>query len=182
MQGRRTLVERRRSANLIEESIQSIQELATEITQTVVELPEDTLRWKPTADAWSIAEILGHVQEATPYWAGEIQRVVANPDTEWGRNHQDESRLNAVAATAQRGIGDLIAGVAKAANAVVAVLRKLNEQDLQIESPSRNPRWGVKPMSFVLDHLIVSHLRGHRDQIKRTLDQFAAAHAGDLKK
>ena len=37
-------------------------------------------------------------------------------------------------------------------------------------------------MSFVLDHLIVSHLREHRDQIKRTLDQFVAAHAGDLKK
>jgi uncharacterized damage-inducible protein DinB len=174
--------EGRGSAHLIDESIQSIQELATEITQTAVELPEDSLRWKPAADAWSIAEILGHVQEATPYWAGEIQRVVANPGTEWGRNHQNESRLAAVAATPQRSIRDLIAGVAEAANAVVAVLRKLNDQDLQIESPSRNPRWGVKPMSFVLDHLIVSHFRGHRDQIKRTLDQFAAAHAGDLKK
>jgi hypothetical protein len=127
-------------------------------------------------------EILGHLEEAMPYWAAEIQRVVANPGTEWGRNHQNESRLAAVAATPQRSIGDLIAGVAKAANAVTAVLRKLNERDLQIESPSRNPRWGVKPMSFVLDHLIVSHLRGHRDQIKRTLDQFAAAHVGDLKK
>jgi uncharacterized damage-inducible protein DinB len=176
------LPERGHSANLIEESIQSIQELAGEITQTVAELPEYALRWKPTADAWSVAEILGHVQEATPYWASEIQRVVANPGTEWGRNHQNESRLAAVAATPQRSIRDLIAGVTKAANAVVTVLRKLNEQDLQIESPSRNPRWGVKPMSFVLDHLIVSHLRGHRDQIKRTLDQFAAAHAGDLKK
>jgi uncharacterized damage-inducible protein DinB len=172
----------RRSARLLEESIQSIQELATEIRQTVVELPEDALRWKPTADAWSIAEILAHVQEATPYWADEIQRVVGKPGTEWGRNHQNESRLAAVAATPQRSIRDLIGGIAEATNAVVAVLRKLNEQDLQIESPSRNPRWGVKPMSFVLDHLIVSHLRGHRDQIKRTLDQFAAAHAGDLEK
>lgn len=172
----------RHSAHLIEESVQSIQKLATEITQTVVELPEEALRWKPTADAWSIAEILGHVEEAMPYWAAEIQRVAANPGTEWGRNHQNESRLAAVAATPQRSIGDLIAGVAKAANAVAEVLRKLNEQDLQIESPSRNPPWGVKPMSFALDHLIVSHLRGHRDQIKRTLDQFAAAHAGDLEK
>lgn len=170
------------SARRIEESIQSIQELAAEITHTVVELPEDALRWKPAADVWSMAEILGHVQEAMPYWVGEIQRVVTNPGAEWGRNHQNESRLAAVAATPRRSIRDLIAGVAETANAVVAVLGKLNDQDLQIESPSRNPRWGVKPMSFVLDHLIVSHLRGHRDQIKRTLDQFAATHAGDLKK
>jgi uncharacterized damage-inducible protein DinB len=174
--------EGRHSAHLIDESVQSIQELANEITQTVVELPEDALRWKPAADAWSIAEILGHIEEAMPYWAAEIQRVVANPGTEWGRNHQNESRLAAVAATPRRSVGDLIAGVAKAGNTVAAVLRRLNEQDLQIESPSGNPRWGIKPMSFVLDHLIVSHLRGHRDQIKRTLDQFAAANAGDPKK
>jgi hypothetical protein len=36
-------------------------------------------------------------------------------------------------------------------------------------------------MSFVLDHLIVSHLRGHRDQIMRNLIQFSAQ-ASELNK
>ena len=172
--------EEKRHAPLLEESIQSVQELASEVMQTVTELPEDVLRWKPAESIWSITEILGHVEEATPYWAGEIQRVVKNPGTQWGRNHHDEARLAAVAAAPQRSTRDVIAGFSQAANGVVSSLRTLRERDLQIESPSRNARWGVKPMSFVLEHLIVSHLRGHRDQIMRNLSQFSA-HAGELK-
>jgi uncharacterized damage-inducible protein DinB len=171
----------KRHAPLLEESIQSIQELAGEITQTVTELPEDVLRWKPAEGVWSITQILSHVQEAGPYWTGEIQRVIANPGTMWGRNHHDEARLAAVAAASQRSTRDVIAGFGQATNAVVSVLRTLRQTDLQIESPSRNPRWGIKPMSFVLDHLIVSHLRGHRDQIVRNLSQFPAQ-AGELKR
>jgi hypothetical protein len=161
--------EEKRPAPLLEESIQSIQALAGEVSQTVTELPDDVLRWKPAEDVWSMVEILGHVQEAAPYWAGEIQRVIANPGTHWGRNHHDEARLAAVAATSQRSTRDIIAGFDQAVNAVLSVLGTLRETDLQVESPSRNPRWGLKPMSFVLDHLIVSHLRGHRDQIMRNL-------------
>ena len=165
--------EETRSAGLLEDSIHSIQELTAEITGTVAELPESVLRWKPAEHAWSITEILGHVQEAVPYWAGEIQRVAANPGAEWGRNHENESRLAAVVATSQRNTRDIVAGLGNAMNAAVAILRTLQDSDLQIEAPSRNPRWREKPMSFVLDHLIVSHLRGHRDQIARNLDQFA---------
>jgi hypothetical protein len=164
--------EETRPAVGLEDSIHSIQKLMSEITETVEELPEDVLRWKPDKEVWSIAEILGHVQEAIPYWAGEIQRVAANPGVEWGRDHQNESRLAAVAAASQRSAGEVVAGLGNAKNNVIAVLGTLRDQDLQIEGLSRNPRWGVKPMSFVLDHLIVSHLRGHRDQIRRNLDQF----------
>jgi hypothetical protein len=165
--------EETRSARVLEDSIHSFQELMTEISETVAGLPEDVLRWKPAEDAWSITEILGHVQEAMPYWAGEIHQVVANPGAEWGRNHQNESRLAAVAATSQRSTRDVVAGLGNAKNAVIAVLRTLRDKDLQIEGPSRNPHWEVKPMYFVLEHLIVSHLRGHRDQIRRNVDQFA---------
>jgi uncharacterized damage-inducible protein DinB len=180
MRERRAMPEEMRPSRLLEESIRSIQELAAEITQTVTELPENVLRWKPAQDVWSITEILGHVEEAAPYWAGEIQRVVANPGAEWGRNHQNEARLAAVAATSQRSKQDVVTGFGQAANAVVTALRTLREKDLRIESPSKNPRWGIKPMSFVLDHLIVSHLRGHRDQIIRNLNQFSTQ-AGKLR-
>jgi hypothetical protein len=173
--------EEKRHAPLLEESIQSIQQLTDEVMQTVTELRDDVLRWKPAEDVWSITQILSHVQEAAPYWAGEIQRVVANPGTMWGRNHHDDARLAAVAATSQRSTRDVIAGFGQAMNAVVSVLRTLRETDLQIDSPSRNPRWGIKPMSFVLDHLIVSHLLGHRDQIMRNVSQFSAQF-GELKK
>lgn len=156
----------------IEESIRAIEELAAEISDTVSKLPEEVIRWKPAPEAWSIQEILSHVEEAAPYWANEMRRVVAHPGVEWGRNHHNEARLAAVAASSQRSSQELIAGVTKASAAAVDILRRLRDGDLRVESPSRNPRWGTKPMSFVLDHLIVSHMRGHLEQIRRNLDQF----------
>jgi uncharacterized damage-inducible protein DinB len=172
--------EETRHAPRLADSIQTVEALAGEITQTVSELPDEVLRWKPAENVWSIAQILGHVGEAAPYWAGEIQRVIANPGAQWGRNHHDEARLAAVAATSQRSTRDIVAGFSEAAKTVASTLRSLRETDLQIQSPSRNPRWGVKPMSFVLDNLVVSHLRGHRDQIMRNLSQYSA-HAGKLR-
>lgn len=159
----------------LQESIESIQKSASGIVETVGNLPEQVIRWKPAPEVWSILEILCHVEEAVPYWADEIQRVAANPGIEWGRGHQNEARLAAVAASSQRKTKDLLAGIQKSAQKAVVLLAKLRDEDLRIESPSRNPRFGTKPMSFVLDHLLVAHLRGHLGQIQRNIEQFEAA-------
>jgi hypothetical protein len=39
---------------------------------------------------------------------------------------------------------------------------------------SRNPRWGVKPAGFIVDHLIVQHLEKHLGQIRRNVAQYQA--------
>src|ERR1700733_8788465 len=159
---------------VLQESIASVEESTTGIMDAVGKLPEEAVRWKPTPEVWSIHEILCHVDEAIPYWAEEIDRVVAKPGVEWGRNHQSEARLAAVAASSQRKTGDVLASIQKGSQKTVAVLRKLKDDDLNIESPSRNPRFATKPMSFVLDHLIVTHLRNHFGQIKRNIEQLSA--------
>jgi uncharacterized damage-inducible protein DinB len=160
---------------VLKESIQSIQRTSNSIVETVSRLPDETIRWKPAPEVWSIQEILSHVEEAVPYWADEIRRVVASPGTEWGRGHQNEARLAAVAASSRRSATEVLAGIQKGVQEAIAVLGKLRDEDLSIESPSRNPRFGTKPMSFVLDHLLVAHLRGHLGQIERNIDQFVAA-------
>ena len=40
---------------------------------TVTRLSEETIRWKPSEEEWSIMQILCHVVEAVPYWLGEIE-------------------------------------------------------------------------------------------------------------
>jgi hypothetical protein len=42
-----------------------------------------------------------------------------------------------------------------------------------VEAASRNPRWGVKPASFVVDELLVHHVAKHQSQIRRNAAQFA---------
>jgi uncharacterized damage-inducible protein DinB len=162
---------------VLKTSIESIQNSVDRIVQAVAGLPDETLKWKPTSEAWSILEVLCHVEEAVPYWAAEIQRVVANPGIEWGRGHQNEARLAAVsiAASGQRSAKDVVAGIQEGAARTLAILKGLHDRDLSIESPSRNPRFGTKPMAFVLNHLLVAHLESHLGQICRSLEQFAVA-------
>lgn len=57
-------------------------------------------------------------------------------------------------------------------SAACEVLSRLRDEDLSIEAPSRNPRWGVKPAGFILDTLLVKHLEGHRQQIQRNVKEF----------
>ncbi len=156
-------------------SIESIQDSVKSLIETVSPLPDQTMQRRPAPEVWSILEILCHVEEAVPYWANEIQRVAASPGVEWGRGHQNEARLAAVAASSQRTAKDVVEGIQKSTARAVAILGGLRDEDLAIESPSRNPRFGTKPMSFILDHLLVAHLRGHLAQIHRNLEQLAAA-------
>jgi hypothetical protein len=58
---------------------------------------------------------------------------------------------------------------------VQTTLSSLSEDDLNIESPSRNPRFGTKPMSFIVDHLLVEHLDTHLKQIRRNVQQYKEA-------
>src|SRR5581483_5616020 len=97
--------------SILESAISSVQVLAREIYDTVSALPEHVIRWKPAPDKWSIQEILGHMEEAVPYWANEMERVVSHSGTEWGRNHEDAARLAALADCLQRSPQELLAGV-----------------------------------------------------------------------
>jgi hypothetical protein len=40
------------------------------------DLPEDLLRWKPSADRWSIAEVLGHLADIELVYADRTRRIV----------------------------------------------------------------------------------------------------------
>jgi hypothetical protein len=40
------------------------------------DLPEDLLRWKPAAERWSIAEVLGHLADIEMVYADRTRRIV----------------------------------------------------------------------------------------------------------
>lgn len=154
-------------------SIQSIHETIDEILNICKSLPEGIVTWKPDENKWSILEVLCHVEEATPYWLNEIERLIQNPGAEWGRGLQHEGRLAAVAQADKRQLDEVCEGIAKSKEKVRSVLSSLDEKDLAKEAPSRNPRFGTKPLQFIVDHLLVEHLITHLKQINRNIQQFA---------
>lgn len=156
----------------LQDRIHSINQSLDQIVEISKDLNEEILRYKPADDAWSIMEILCHVEEATTYWLNELTQVIASPGIEWGRGLQHEGRLNAVAQSGQRTRDEVLNGIIASKQKVRDVLSPLTAEDLAIESPSRNPRFGTKPMAFIADHLLVEHVEKHLNQIKRNLRQY----------
>ncbi|MFS0781198.1 DinB family protein [Bacillus sp. 1P06AnD] len=156
----------------INQSIESIQATLDQIVETVESLPEDSIRWKPSDDEWSILQILSHISEATPYWIGEIKTVVADPGSEWGRGMQDSARLAAVAEPEKLSSEKVEEQVKQLKNQVEVELGGLTEEQLKKESPHRNfAKFGNKPVSFIIGHFIEEHLKGHLGQINRNISK-----------
>ncbi len=156
----------------MQEAIASIQESIDGIIQTVKGLSEEQIGFKPSEEAWSVQEVLVHVEEVIPYWLNEIERLRQSPGIEWGRGLQDPARLAAVAQAGQRSTADVLAKIEGMKDLVEGRLSALTEEELKREAPSRNPRFGTKPMRFIVDHLLVEHVAKHLGQIQRNLKQF----------
>jgi uncharacterized damage-inducible protein DinB len=155
----------------IQPAIESVQQSLNQMIETTNSLSEETIRWKPSDEEWSIMEILCHVLEAIPYWIGEINQLKANPGTEWGRNHLQQARLDAVAAADQRTVEEIIKNLTSLKDQIEVELGSLDSDTLAAEAPSRNPNFGTKPISFIVNHLIVEHARKHVGQIQRNLSK-----------
>ncbi|PTX64633.1 DinB family protein [Melghirimyces profundicolus] len=131
-------------------------------------LEEGTLRQKPAPGEWSAQEVLCHVAEANVFWINELKRVVQSPGP-WGRGMDHEGRLKAVAQAGDRNPSKVIEEIGESGEWADTVLAGLREEDLDVEAPHRNPKFGTRPMSFLLDHFMVEHLDRHIRQIDRIL-------------
>lgn len=158
----------------MQEAIASIQHSLDQIIASAKGLSPEVAAWKPAEDKWSVMEVLVHVDEAIPYWLDEISRLLDQPGMEWGRGLQDEKRLAAIETASSRSLDDVLASIEKIKERVASVLAPLTEEQLKREAPSRNPRFGTKPLSFIVDHLLVEHADKHVQQIKRNLEQYEA--------
>jgi uncharacterized damage-inducible protein DinB len=157
----------------IRQSIELLQQTVDKMIDTVSGLTGETIRKQPSEDEWSIMQILCHVTEAVPYWLGEIEQIKVKPEQLWGRNHLQEARLAAVENTDKRAVDDVILELTALKSQVENELGTLNKQQLAITAESRNPNFGTKPISFIVDHLIVEHVNKHYGQIERNLSKLS---------
>jgi len=152
--------------------IDSIQTSLDNIISTVEKLPEDTIRWNPTEEEWSILQILNHVAEATDFWLGELDTILEKPGSEWGRGLQHEGRLAAVENPESLDVNEVIESIKSKKEVVENELSKVSDERLTEENPHRNfEKFGNKPVSFLIEHFLVEHTEGHYEQIQRNLSK-----------
>ena len=158
---------------MTQNAITSTNESIDRIIETVKGLSEETIRWNPTEEEWSIMQIMAHIVEAVPYWLDEIDQLVQSPGKEWGRNHLQERRLDAVspAAVDATSVAEIVQELEDVKQQVKEGIENLTAEQLAAEAPSRNPNFGTKPLSFIIDHLIDQHVNKHEGQIQRNLSK-----------
>ena len=148
---------------------------ADQILAEVQQLPPELIHWVPAAGVWTVMDNLCHIREFVPFWTGETLRIVKRPAEQWGRDHTDTGRLTAVTNTAAQTLHDVVSDIRDAVRRSAETLKALSDHDLAVEASSRNPRWGVKPASFVVDEVLVHHVAKHQGQIRRNIAQFNEA-------
>src|SRR5262249_17800204 len=140
-------------------------------------LPPELITWVPAEGVWSVMDNLCHIREFVPFWTNETLRVVRRPHEPWGRDLTDPARLAAVTNTASQKLENVVADIRRVVRQSAETLTTLSDTELSVEAVSRNPRWGRKPASFVVDDLLVQHLEKHLGQIRRNVAKFTDARA-----
>lgn len=153
--------------------ITSVSESIDRIIETVKGLSEESIRWNPTEEEWSIMQIMAHIVEAVPYWLEEINQLVQSPGKEWGRNHLQQRRLDAISPEVvdKTSVTEMLQKLESIKQQVKEGIEGLTPDQLGAEAPSRNPNFGTKPLSFIIDHLIDQHVNKHEGQIQRNLSK-----------
>src|SRR4051812_12257374 len=150
----------------------SMRSTVEEILSQVDSMPKECIHWKPGLEVWTVMDNLCHIAEFIPYWTAQIEQVIRHPDKEWGRTHNDPDRLAAVADTSSRDLTATQDQIRVSVARSTSTLERFTPDQFTIQAPSRNPKWGLKPASFIVDTLLVTHLKSHLGQIRRNLTQY----------
>ena len=151
---------------------QRLRAATDDIIVEVRRMPAALITWIPGEGVWSVMDNLCHIREFVPFWTSEVLRIIGTPTDLWGRDHTDAGRLAAVTGTAGYELNAVLHDITTAVGAAASTLANLSAADLAVEATSRNPRWGVKPASFVVEHLLLQHVEKHLGQIRRNVSQY----------
>ncbi|MFB3166050.1 DinB family protein [Neobacillus sp. 179-C4.2 HS] len=158
---------------LLNEKLELFKKSIDDIAAVLKKNDEAALYVKPSETEWSAMQIVSHVLEAVEFWVADLEALLVVPGAKWGRNHEHVRRLAAVAETVVSRIKkeDAITALQNLVPKVEAALVKVTEEDLVKTAPSYNPNFDGKPLSFLVDHLIVKHVIGHYGQLVRHLEK-----------
>ncbi len=121
----------------------------------------------PTENEWSIMESIAHIVEFMPYWAGEVEKLVAQPGRNFGRTMQDEGRLAALRNHGHDTLVQAREALPGSYARLDEVLRGLRDSDLELTG--RHVKYGERTLEWFINEFITNHLRNHVIQLRECL-------------
>jgi len=155
----------------VEAILLSVQKSYTTLNQLIdgplATLDSDKLYKAPVENEWSIMQNLAHIVEIMPYWANEIEKLVARPGQNFGRTMQNEGRLQAIREHSSDTLEQVKAALPGSYDRLQEVLGKLRDSDLQLTGI--HPMFGEKPLDWFIEEFVTQHLINHVEQIRMCL-------------
>lgn len=127
----------------------------------------------PAPEAWTIMENLAHINEFLPYWASEIEKLVASPGKSFGRTQQHEGRLGALREHGHDTLEQIKAALPGCYAQAERVLATLTEPDLRLTGV--HPKYGERTLEWFINDFLTKHLSDHIQQIKDDLAYLQAS-------
>jgi len=122
----------------------------------------------PAENEWTIMQNLSHIVEFMPYWAGEIEKLVTEPGSNFGRTPEDVGRLQGISEHEMDSLSKIEAALPGSYKRLDEVLRKLNDSDLELTA--KHVRYGEKPLDWFIEEFLTNPLKGHVEQIKSIIE------------
>src|SRR5260370_35544872 len=118
----------------------------------------------PAEDEWTIIQNLADIVEIMPYWAGEIEKLVAEPGRNFGRTQQDEGRLRAINEHGTDSLDEIKGALPGSYARLDEVLGSLRDSDLELTG--RHVRYGEKPLEWFVEGFVTGQCIGHWERMK----------------
>ncbi|MFJ5771092.1 DinB family protein [Psychrobacillus sp. NPDC093180] len=157
----------------LKESSTIIQSIIEQMVRLIETTDAPLLYKKPSAEEWSLMQIACHVNEAVEFWVADLEALLIVPGAKWGRNHEHVRRLAAVEENYVTSVSreQAITCLESLISLTEQALGKVRAEDLSKTAPSYNPNFDGKPLSFLIDHLIIKHIESHLGQMERHLEK-----------
>ncbi|NWJ47723.1 MAG: DinB family protein [Chloroflexi bacterium] len=134
----------------------------------LLQVNPDALYHNTSGVEWSIMQVLAHIAEFMPYWAGEIEKILVVPGVKFGRGIEDENRVGAIAEHGNDSLAQMTASLRAAYARLFVTLLRLTDADL--DKSGIHVVQGDKTIASIIHHTIIGHLTGHLNQIRQTLE------------
>ena len=155
----------------VEEIRHSVQSSYAELNRLIAEclatLDPAKLYQQPAENEWTIMEGLAHIVEFMPYWADEIEKLVAAPGQNFGRTMQDAGRLQAIDEHGSDDLEQIRAALPGSYARLAQVLGELKDNNLELTG--HHSRFGDQTLAWFIEDFVTHHLTSHLEQLSACL-------------
>jgi hypothetical protein len=156
----------------IEQLLDDVAAAGEEFARFVEGLPADVIHRRSGGEEWSVAEISGHVAESPLFHVTTVRRLLADPQTTFGRPREDARRLAAVPSLAGAAPAEVAAAVRRTFGEVLTVLKALTPDAWQARGRLHNGE--ERTVEQTVETSIVEHVRDHLKQARAVVAALAA--------